>query len=524
MYNGLIQMPNNIYRAVIYIRLSEADEGKSYESESESITNQRNLLMNFVKEKDFIFVGEYVDDGYSGTNFERPGFTKMIEDIKNKMANLVIVKDLSRLGRDHVMTGYYIENFFPENNIRFISLQENYDSAINQASNDSSTFIIACNDYYSRQNSIKIRSVLNDKRKKGKFIGSNPSYGYMKDPEEKGHLIPDPEYAPVVKKIFEMAASGVGLSDITSYLNDNKIKTPSSLKRKNPNSKMRYNEQWTTSSVKKILKNRMYTGDMVQSTQTKVNYKSKKKKALPKSNWDIVPDTHEPLVDKLTFERIQGNVKRTNKGISKRDKRLFENLLFCKECGNALTITYRKNQDYWTINCNKYARDPRRRLCEPHFMPYDKLEEALLEVVRTTCKDYINKIDSKVLSKEIADKNSSKNDNKEKIRYLENKIKEYIAKIDMLYEDKFRGNISEATYKRLSQETERLLNRSQLDLERYKNIKKESIKTKELEEYEKRIRELIDIKKPTRELLQTLIDKIEIDNNKNIEIFYKFMI
>ncbi len=524
MYNGLIQMPNNIYRAVIYIRLSEADEGKSYESESESITNQRNLLMNFVKEKGFIFVGEYVDDGYSGTNFERPGFTKMIEDIKNKMANLVIVKDLSRLGRDHIMTGYYIENFFPENNIRFISLQENYDSAINQASNDSSTFIIACNDYYSRQNSIKIRSVLNDKRKKGKFIGSNPSYGYMKDPNEKGHLIPDPEYAPVVKKIFEMAASGVGLSDIASYLNDNKIKTPSSLKRKNPNSKMRYNEQWTSSSVKKILKNRMYTGDMVQSTQTKVNYKSKKKKALPKSNWDIVPGTHEPLVDKLTFERIQGNVKRTNKSISKRDKRLFENLLFCKECGNALTITYRKNQDYWTINCNKYARDPRRRLCEPHFMPYDKLEKALLEVVRTTCKNYIKQIDSKSLSKEIANKNNKKEDSKEKIKYLENKIKEYISKIDMLYEDKFKGNISDATYKRLSQETESLLNKAQLDLENYKNTKKECIKTKELEEYEKRIRELIDIKRPTRELLQTLIDKIEIDKDKNIEIFYRFII
>ena len=524
MYNGLMQMPNNIYRAVIYIRLSEADEGKSYESESESITNQRNLLMNFVKEKGFIFVGEYVDDGYSGTNFERPGFTKMIEDIKNKMANLVIVKDLSRLGRDHVMTGYYIENFFPENNIRFISLQENYDSAINQASNDSSTFIIACNDYYSRQNSIKIRSVLNDKRKKGKFIGSNPSYGYMKDPKEKGHLIPDPEYAPVVKKIFEMAASGVGLSDIASYLNDNRIKTPSSLKRKNPNSKMRYNEQWTTSSVKKILKNRMYTGDMVQSTQTKVNYKSKKKKALPKSNWDIVPGTHEPLVDKLTFERIQGNVKRTNVSVSNREKRLFENLLFCKECGNALTITYRKNHNYWTINCNKYARDPRRRLCEPHFMPYDKLEEALLEVVRTTCKNYIKQIDSKLLSKEIATKNNKKEDSKEKIKYLENKIKEYISKIDMLYEDKFRGNISETTYKRLSQETESLLNKTQLDLEKYKNTKNEGIKTKELEEYEKRIRELIDIKKPTRELLQTLIDKIEIDKNKNIEIFYRFMI
>ena len=123
MYNTLTQMPNNIYRAAIYIRLSEADEGKSYESESESIINQRNLLMNYVKDKEFIFAGEYVDDGYSGTNFERPGFSKMIEDIKNNLINLVIVKDLSRLGRDHVMTGYYIEKYFPENNIRFISLQ-----------------------------------------------------------------------------------------------------------------------------------------------------------------------------------------------------------------------------------------------------------------------------------------------------------------------------------------------------------------------------------------------------------------
>ena len=263
---------------------------------------------------------------------------------------------------------------------------------------------------------------------------------------------------------------------------------------------------------------------MVQSTQTKVNYKSKKKKALPKSNWDIVPGTHEPLVDKLTFERIQGNVKRTNVSVNNREKRLFENLLFCKECGNALTITYRKNHNYWTINCNKYARDPRRRLCEPHFMPYDKLEEALLEVVRTTCKNYIKQIDSKSLSKEIAAKNNKKGDNKEKIKYLENKIKEYISKIDMLYEDKFKGNISDATYRRLSQEAESLLNKAQLDLEKYKNTKKECIKTKKLEEYEKRIRELIDIRKPTRELLQTLIDKIEIDKDKNIEIFYRFII
>lgn len=208
------------YRVGIYIRLSEADEGKSYESDSESVLNQRNILMNYVKEKGFIFIDEYVDDGYSGTNFDRPGFQRLIDDIKSKRINLVIVKDMSRLGRDHILTGYYVENFFPENRIRFISMQKGN-----------------CNDYYSKQNSIKIRNVLNDKRRSGKFIGSMPSYGCLRDPEDKGNLIPDPEYAHVVKKIFEMAYNGIGLSDIITYLNYNKIKTPSSLKRKIPNSK-----------------------------------------------------------------------------------------------------------------------------------------------------------------------------------------------------------------------------------------------------------------------------------------------
>jgi len=149
------------YKAGIYIRLSEADEGKSYESDSESVLNQRNILKNFVN--------EYVDDGYSGTTFDRPGFQRLIEDIKAKRINLVIVKDLSRLGRDYILTGYYVETFFPENGIRFISMLEGYDNAINQASNDSATWLFACNDYYSKQNSIKIRNVLNDKRRNGKY-------------------------------------------------------------------------------------------------------------------------------------------------------------------------------------------------------------------------------------------------------------------------------------------------------------------------------------------------------------------
>ena len=200
----------------IYIRLSQEDKDKKYESDSESVINQKELLRSYVKNNNFNLSGEYVDDGYSGTDFDRPGFQRMLEDIKMKKINCVVVKDLSRFGRDHVMTGYYIETFFPENNIRFISILESFDSFKNQASNDSSTFIIACNDYYSKQNSIKIRNVLNDKRKNGKFIGSLPSFGYMRDPEDKGHLIPNPDTAPIVRNIFKWRADGVGPTEIAT--------------------------------------------------------------------------------------------------------------------------------------------------------------------------------------------------------------------------------------------------------------------------------------------------------------------
>ena len=521
MYNTLNVMPD-YYKAGIYIRLSEADEGKSYESESESVLNQRNILMNFIKEKGFIFVDEYVDDGYSGTTFDRPGFQRLIEDIKAKRINLVVVKDLSRLGRDHILTGYYVETFFPENGIRFISMLEGYDNAINQASNDSATWLFACNDYYSKQNSIKIRNVLNDKRRNGKFIGSAPSYGYLRDPNDKGHLIPDPEYAWVVKKIFDMAYNGVGLSEITTYLNDNNIKTPSSLKRKNPNSKAKYNPAWTTSSVKKILKNQMYVGDMVQSVQTKVSYKSKKKKALPKSNWDIVKNTHEALVDRFIFESVQNNIKRTTKTtITKREKRLFENLLYCKECGNTLTISYRKNHDYWTIKCNRYSRDPKRRMCEPHFSPYEKLEEALLEVIRNTCKKYLNKLDVSEISKSINKKDDSEVNNN--INDLRKQEKALISKLDMLYQDKFNGIVSEEMYLRISRETENSLVRIREKIGELQDAKNDkNINKNELKNYEDKIRELINIDNPSRELIGTLIDKIIIDKDRNIEIIYKF--
>lgn len=344
VYNTILQHPS-YYRVGLYIRLSEADSDKSYESESESIINQRNLLMSFVKQNEFTFVDEYIDDGFTGTNFDRPGFKRLLEDIENGRINCVITKDLSRLGRNYVTCGYYVDEYFLLKKVRYIAVLDQVDTFLNNVGNEMIPFKSVFNDMTSRDNSKKIRSILRNKKEDGKFIGSEPSFGYMRDPEDKGHLLPNPDTAFIVKKIFEMANNGVSVSDIASYLNDCKYPTPSLYKKKE-GSKQKFNPIWTVSSVKKILKNQMYTGDMVQNVQTKLSYKSQKKVALNKEAWIIVENTHEPLASKEVFNKVQSNVKRKQKTQTDREKRLFENLIYCLECGNTLTVTYRKNHDY----------------------------------------------------------------------------------------------------------------------------------------------------------------------------------
>ena len=511
----------------IYIRLSQEDKDKKYESDSESVINQKELLRNYVKNNNFNLVKEYVDDGFSGTDFERPGFKSLLEDINNKKINCVIVKDLSRLGRDHVMTGYYIETFFPENNIRFISILESFDSFKNQASNDSSTFIIACNDYYSKQNSIKIRNVLNEKRKSGKFVGSLPCYGYMRDPKDKGHLIPNPETAPIVKKIFKWRADGIGPTEIANRLNKAHIVTPSGYKKTNYSSRLIDRDNWNISTVKKILINRIYTGDLVQHTQTKVSYKSKKKITLDEKLWIVVENTHEPLVDKDTFDYVNNLRKRNTRNYeikTGREKRLLEGKLFCKECGNRLTVLYRKKQDYWSVNCNRYSRDPVRGRCYSHFYPYNYLEEQVLEQINKSVSKSMKELDLKQLNDEVV-KNVHKETNNidNVIKNLEIEKEKITKRITTLYNDRCDGVISTETYKELAKESETKLKEIN-DLIDNENIKKYKIKNKVnvLPDYTKKIKKLLDLNKPKKELIDTLIDKIVIDKDRNITIYFKY--
>ena len=517
------------YNAGIYIRLSQEDKNKKYESDSESIINQKEILKDYCLKNRFNLIDEYVYDGYSGTNFDRPGFIRLIEDIKNKKINLVVVKDLSRLGRDHVMTGYYIETYFPENKIRFISIVENYDSMKNQASNDSSTFIIACNDYYSKQNSLKIRNVLDSKRRDGKFIGSKPCYGYMRDPKDKGHLIIDPNTAQYVKLIFELRSNDIGISEIATRLTKLRAPTPSSYKNKIISTITKEEYVWSIHSVKKILENRMYTGDMVQHTQTKISYKSKKKIKLDQSLWVIVENTHEPLVDKEIFRIINKKRDNHNRKVevkTKRPIRLLEGLIYCKECGNRLSVIYRKNHNYWTINCNRYARDPIREKCKTHFFPYDNFEEEVLEQLKILLSNLFKELNVKELNAEIINGTNLGTKSFDEIKKsIEKDILKLSSNIQTAYQDRIDGNITLESYKMIVSPYEQ---KKRILKDKLEEIELEILKRKnganKIPNYTKKIKELLNIEKPNRDLLFTIIDRIEADEYRNVTIKFKYKI
>ena len=296
--------------AADYLRLSREDGDKL---ESDSIRNQRSLINDFVKQHpEITLVDEYVDDGYSGTNFERPAFKRLIEDVKKKKINCIIVKDLSRLGRNYIETGRYLEKIFPFLGVRFIAVTDHYDSAAE--SDDADQIIVPfknlINDAYCRDISIKIRSQLDVKRKNGQFIGSFAGYGYQKDPENKNHLIIDEYAADIVRYIFNLKMDGYSSQRIAEKLNEMGVLPPMEYKRScgmNYNSGFRSGAKpkWAVTTVNRILTNELYTGTMVQGKNRKINYKVKECRPVAEENWIRVEKTHEAIIAEEIFQYVQ---------------------------------------------------------------------------------------------------------------------------------------------------------------------------------------------------------------------------
>lgn len=333
------------FNAAIYCRLSKDDDQRG---ESVSIGTQKSMLSDYCHEHGFEIYGYYVDDGFSGTNFDRPAFQRLLEDIDKKQINMVVTKDLSRLGRDYIMTGYYSEIYFPEHGVRYIAVNDNFDS--NNIENDIAPFKNILNDMYARDISRKIKAAKHQRAKNGFYIASQPPYGYKPNPNNKGQLVVDDEAAEVVRLIYKLALQGLGMVRIAHELEARKIQSPGSYKFEHGDTRFaRYwkgnpegRHNWAPTTVRDVLKDQVYLGDMINLKTESINHKTKQRRPIPPDEWIICKNTHEAIISRDDYVRVQELIAQHFCPAKIQHKNIFRGLLFCSECGHPMSIAHRK--------------------------------------------------------------------------------------------------------------------------------------------------------------------------------------
>ena len=513
---------NNIdYRVGIYIRLSKEDEEKEKYSESESVQNQRTLLMQYIKENKFNFVAEYVDDGVSGTSFDRPAFNKMIDDIEQGKINMVITKDLSRLGRNYVQSGYYTETYFPEHNVRYIAILDNIDTALDSANNDIAPFKSILNEMYAKDTSKKINSVLQSKRNNGEYLGTAP-YGYKKDPENKYHLIIDEEAANVVKLIYEKYLAGFGTMQIADYLSKKKIPIPSDYNKRKRGTKSLSYGLWQQSTVRFILSNEIYTGTVIQGKRKKVSFKSKKFINLPEEDWVKVENMHEAIISKEDFERAKKVIDATKGSRVVQNDYLFKGLLRCYDCKGYIGIRSPDKNGNIYGRCQRYGRFGKFDVCSPHNFNYQVFEEQMLEVLKEVCKEYTNKKKLEEIAKQTKTSGAKEFDINKQIELFKQTIEKETRKLEVMYDDRLAGIISLDEYMKNAKRIKEIVKGYEeniKDLE--KELAGENTKNKETK-LDNLIEEFLEMEKPTKEIIREFIEKIEIHSDKQVDIYFNF--
>lgn len=382
----------DVYDADLYLRLSKEDGDKE---ESDSIINQKELILEFLKSRPDIRIHEIrVDDGYSGVNFDRPAFQQMLADIKNGTVNCVITKDLSRFGRNHIEVGKYLEKIFPYLGVRFIAINDNYDSAINaeQGNNIIVPFKNLINDAYCRDISMKIRSNLEVKRKRGDFVGAFAPYGYQKSEANKNKLEIDEEAAEIVRDIFRMYLKGSSAYKIADTLNQKDIPTPMDYKRGNGASfytgfKKNIRSEWTHVTVLRILSNPVYVGVMVQGKDTTPNYKVKKKVRRDQSQWNKVENTHDPIISSIDYKNVQDLLQMDTRTSDSEEKVYkLSGIVKCGDCGANMvrkTVHYGKTKYVYYI-CGGHKQN--KKSCSSHSINTAVLEKTVLELLNHQIK------------------------------------------------------------------------------------------------------------------------------------------
>lgn len=517
----LLKSVSEIYNVGLYIRLSREDGDKH---ESESITNQKSLLLQYTKENNLRVYDIYIDDGFSGTNFDRPAFKRLISDIESKKINMVITKDMSRLGRDYIGTGELVEKYFPSKEVRYIAVTDNIDTYLDSSNNDIAPFKAIMNDMYAKDISKKIKSSLKAKQKEGKWVGGRTPFGYDKDPDNKNHLVVNTEQASIVKRIFDLSIDGLSYFKIAKKLTEENVKTPAqyySFEWKN-HYDLKYG-QWHSKTIQDILTNRIYTGDLVQNKRNKVNYKIKKVVKNNPSDYIVVENTHEAIIDKDTFNEVQSKLPKNVGRCEKKEIHLLDGLLYCGDCGHRISVTPRRKKDNrcYTI-CNYYRSYMKKTLCTTHSNNYDKLEKIIINSLKEECLRYINK---KTI-KEVVMNNINKKDEVstlKNIKMLEEEVKRINDNLDNIYLDKLNNKITIEQFDRLTAKlnNELKIKKDKLVELNYEKNNQENtnINNQEIEEY---INKFLSMDEPSRELIVNLIDRIEIYEDKTINVKVTF--
>ena len=518
----------------LYARLSKDDD---LVGDSNSIVHQKEILAKYAKEHGFTNIEFYVDDGFSGTNFNRPDFQRMMADAEEGKISTVIVKDMSRFGRDYIMVGYYTEIYFSNLDIRFIAINDNVDSNI-QTENDLTPFKNVFNEWYARDTSKKIRAVFKAKGNSGKHLTTNPPFGYKKDPNDKDKWIIDEEAATTVRRIFQMYVEGYRISEIGHKLTEEKVETPilyymnRGIK---TNARSEYPEIWDLMSIKYILSQTAYAGHTVNFQTAVKSYKTKKQVNLPRNQWVIFRNTQEAIIDEKTFETVQQMRKAKRARTKYNEPNMFSGLLYCADCGNHLTIQrVARNRKMDNFSCATY-RKKKKGLCSCHRILVSDLETIVKEDLQKVCEYVLfheKEFTDEYLSGSKKETVKFQSKTKAELKRLSERQEEIGRIIRKLYEDNVNGRITDERFDFLAKSYEDEGNDLKTKIQELKNALASSVQDEEkLSKFLKVVKSYTKIEELTPEILNSFIEKIYIGETEKydgrkmqeVEIIYKFI-
>ena len=529
------------YNVGVYARLSRDDERTG---ESVSIENQKELLAQYVKEQGWNLYSYYCDDGVSGTTFDRPQFNRLVQDATDGKINLVLCKDLSRLGRDYIEAGRYTDYIFPSLGCRFIALNDGVDTI---HKNNEMMVILknVMNDLYARDTSNKIKAVRQSTFKAGKFISAYAPYGYMKSPEDKHKLIPDPVTAPIVRRIFNLRAQGNGHRKIAIILNEDGIPSPRTYYYMVRGQEHHSYEMvaWSDMTVRSILRNEVYIGHLVQNKTGHISYKNHKQVSKPREEWIKVENTHEPLIEKELWDFVQATEDRLTRGRSGKNGMvsLFADVLRCMDCGGAMRFStdYRKRKngkpsEYKAYLCNRYMSGG-RQACSPHYINQRLLVELVTLDIRAKAifaQNNPDELKAKLLNKREAASVEQTKAMQTALTALDKRLAELEKLVQAVYEDKVMGRIPEAICVKLlkqyeAERAEKLESKQKLSAK----IAESAADTKSIDDWLNVIQDYAQLETLDRPTLVRLINRIEVGEKsvvdgvteRTINIYYNFV-